>query len=99
MAISCGPAPKSTKPLSSRWGLYYHYLITGDASFVTNYYQLALQTAYASYYDSTNDSNAHYDFANNLMYGENVWEDSLMSFCTPTLPSYADCAMPPISPP
>jgi GH15 family glucan-1,4-alpha-glucosidase len=58
------------------WGLYYHYLITGEGSFVTNYYPLALQAAFASYYSSTNDSNAYYDFATNLMHGENVWEDS-----------------------
>ncbi|MGO9610234.1 MAG: glycosyl hydrolase family 65 protein [Verrucomicrobiia bacterium] len=62
------------------WGLYYHYLTTGDAGFVTNYYQLALQSAYASYYDSTNDSNAKYDFSTNLMHGENVWEDSSDEF-------------------
>ncbi len=63
------------------WGLYYHYLITGDASFVANYYPLALQTAYASYWTGTNDpSGAHYDFTNNLMYTENVWEDSSDEF-------------------
>lgn len=62
------------------WGLYYHYLVTGDGGFVTNYYQLALQSAFACYYSSTNDPNAYYDFANNLMHGENVWEDSSDDF-------------------
>jgi len=62
------------------WGLYYHYLVTGDTNFVANYYQLALQSAFACYYSSTNDSNAYYDFATNLMHGENVWEDSSDDF-------------------
>jgi GH15 family glucan-1,4-alpha-glucosidase len=58
------------------WGLYYHYLVTGDAGFATNFFQLAQQSAFACYYSSTNDPNAYYDFAANLMHGENVWEDS-----------------------
>ncbi len=62
------------------WGLYYHYLITGDSGFVTNYFQMALQSAYTCYYTSSNDPNAYYDFANNLMHGENVWEDSSDDF-------------------
>jgi GH15 family glucan-1,4-alpha-glucosidase len=63
------------------WGLYYHYLITGDTNFVANYYPLALQTAYASYWTGTNDPlSCYYDFTNNLMYSENVWEDSSDEF-------------------
>ncbi len=62
------------------WGMYYHYLVTGDGNFVTNYWQMARQSAYACYYGSTNDANAYYDFANNLMHGESVWEDASDDF-------------------
>jgi len=69
-------AAQMDETASVPWGLYYHYLATGDSTFVTNYWQLARQTAYACYWGSTNDPNAYYDFTYNLMHGESVWEDS-----------------------
>ncbi|HUK84069.1 MAG TPA: glycoside hydrolase family 15 protein [Verrucomicrobiae bacterium] len=73
-------SPQIDETASVPWGAYYHYLTTKDGAFLTNYWSLVRESAYASYWSSTNDSRAHYDFAYNLMNGNNVWEDSFGLF-------------------
>lgn len=73
-------SPQIDETASVPWGAYYHYLTTKDGAFLTNYWNLVRESAYASYYTSTNDSRAHFDFTFNLMNGNNVWEDSFGLF-------------------
>jgi GH15 family glucan-1,4-alpha-glucosidase len=73
-------SPQIDETASVPWGAYYHYLTTKDGAFLTNYWNLVRESAYASYYTSTNDSRAHFDFTFNLMNGNNIWEDSFGLF-------------------
>ncbi len=73
-------SPQMDESASVPWGIYYHYLTTKDATFLTNYWSLARESAYASYYTSCVDGRAYYDFTYNLMNGNNVWEDSFGLF-------------------
>jgi len=41
-------SPQLDETASVPWGLYYHYLTTGDTGFLTNFYALAYQCASAS---------------------------------------------------
>ncbi len=72
--------PQMDETAGVPWTLYYHYLTTGDGSFVSNYYGLAESAAYASYWSSCIDNRAYWDFANNLMHGNNIWEDQWDDF-------------------
>src|SRR5207247_9602195 len=62
------------------WALFYYYLMTGDATYMTNNSGLAFSTASAVGFPPTSgspyDSNLFYDSANALVHGNNVWEDS-----------------------
>jgi GH15 family glucan-1,4-alpha-glucosidase len=71
-------SPQLDETASVPWGLYYHYLTTGDAGFLTNFYTLAYQCASASSEGSC--SNAQVFSAFDLMNGNNVWEDSFGLF-------------------
>ncbi len=58
------------------WGMYYHYLATGDGAFLSNNWDMAYTTARASSGDTTNDYLLlHYDSDTHLMWSWNVWED------------------------
>ena len=60
--------------------MFYYYLMTGDATYMTNNSGLAFSTASAVGFAPTGgspyDSNLYYDSANALIHGNNVWEDS-----------------------
>jgi GH15 family glucan-1,4-alpha-glucosidase len=71
-------SPQLDETASVPWGLYYHYLTTGDAGFLTNFYALAYQCASASSEGSC--SNGQVFSAFGLMNGNNVWEDSFGLF-------------------
>ncbi len=71
-------SPQLDETASIPWGLYYHYLATGDAGFLTNYYTLAYQCASASSEASCSNSQVFSSFG--LMNGNNVWEDSFGLF-------------------
>jgi len=59
------------------WGLYYHYLATGDGSFLTNNWNLAFTSANASSETGcSNSADEFFDAANNLMSTWNVWEET-----------------------
>ncbi len=71
-------SPQLDETASIPWGLYYHYLTTGDAGFLTNFYTLAYQCASASSEGSCSNSQVFSAFG--LMNGNNVWEDSFGLF-------------------
>lgn len=73
-------SPQVDETASVPWGIYYHYRTTKDATFLSNYWNLARETAYASYYTSCVDNRLYYDFNYHLMNGNNVWEDSFSLF-------------------
>ncbi|HXI83336.1 MAG TPA: hypothetical protein VNL17_04505 [Verrucomicrobiae bacterium] len=71
-------SPQLDETASVPWGLYYHYLATGDGGFLTNYWNLAYQCANASSENSCSNANVFSAFG--LMNGNNVWEDSFGLF-------------------
>jgi hypothetical protein len=69
-------SPQVDETSSIPWGMYYHYLATGDGAFLSNNWNLAYTSARASSEDSTVDViNLNFDDANHLMWSWNVWED------------------------
>ncbi len=62
------------------WGLYYHYLISGDNAFVSNYWNLARQSGYACSWTSEHDASVYFDASTYLLNTESVWEDSTSEF-------------------
>lgn len=73
-------APQVDETSVVPWGVRYHYLVTGDAAFLTQNYAIVNDAARASSQDSTIDSRLYYDDPNKLMYSMNVWEDSFDDF-------------------
>ncbi len=69
-------SPQLDESASVPWGMYYHYLSTGDGSFLSNYWNLAFTSINASSENSCSNSIVFYDGTNNLMNGNNVWEDT-----------------------
>jgi len=71
-------SPQVDETASIPWGMYYHYLTTGDGAFLTNNYSLAYSSARASSEDSVPGGNQLYfdeTAGNHLMWSWNVWED------------------------
>lgn len=69
-------SPQVDETSSVPWGMYYHYLVTGDGAFLTNNYALAYSTARASSEDSVpGGDQLYFDDATRLMWSWNVWED------------------------
>lgn len=69
-------AAQPDESASVPWAVYYYYLLTGDGAYLTNNAELAISNARASSEDSPYDGNLYYDDPNNLIHGNNVWEDS-----------------------
>ncbi len=57
------------------WGVYYHYLVTGDLAFLDLNYPTVWEAAVASSVDSDHPQ-LYYADAVDLMYSNNLWEDS-----------------------
>jgi GH15 family glucan-1,4-alpha-glucosidase len=70
-------SPQLDETASVPWGLYYHYLATGDGGFLTNYWNLAFQCANASSETSCSNALVFFDGSSDLMNSYNVWEDTL----------------------
>jgi GH15 family glucan-1,4-alpha-glucosidase len=69
-------SPQVDETASIPWGMYYHYLTTGDGAFLSNNWNLAYTSARASSGDSTNNTTfLNYDAGSHLMWTWNVWED------------------------
>ena len=73
-------SPQLDETASIPWGLYYHFLATGDGTFLTNFWNLAFQCANASSENSCSNTDVYIDPTFNLMNGNNVWEDSFGLF-------------------
>lgn len=68
--------PQVDETSSIPWGMYYHYLATGDGAFLSNNWNIAYTSARASSEDSlVNTVFLNYDDATHLMWSWNVWED------------------------
>ncbi len=73
-------SPQVDETANVTWGGLYHYNATGDLSFLTNYYTMFYEAARAMSEDSSIDGRLRYEDAYNLMYSNNVWEDSWDTF-------------------
>jgi GH15 family glucan-1,4-alpha-glucosidase len=69
-------SPQVDETASIPWGMYYHYLATGDGAFLSNNWNLAYTSARASKGDTTNNTTfLNYDAGTHLIWTWNVWED------------------------
>jgi len=65
------------------WGVYYHYLVTGDAAFLASHYASVRDAAFTM---SSNPGDPsllpflNYNATERLMWSNNVWEDSYNFF-------------------
>lgn len=73
-------APQVDETAVVPWGVWWHYLLTGDQAFLSQNYPMVYEAARASSEDSSLDSRLYYDDANKLMHSMNVWEDSFDDF-------------------
>jgi len=73
-------SPQVDATSAAPWGVYSHYLVTGDTSFLNAYYTMTYDAARASSEDSSIDGRLYYDDAYQLMHANNLWEDSWDDF-------------------
>jgi GH15 family glucan-1,4-alpha-glucosidase len=69
-------APQVDETSCVPWGVYFHYLMTGDGSFLATNWPMVREAALASSSDSTVDTRLYYDESVQLMHTNNVWEDA-----------------------
>ncbi|HYE62056.1 MAG TPA: hypothetical protein VD997_08665 [Phycisphaerales bacterium] len=68
-------APQIDETAAFPWGVWYQYLMTGDSAFLNLNYS-AVRDAVLSMSQDSSDSRLYFDDFANLMYSNNVWEDS-----------------------
>lgn len=68
-------SPQIDETASAPWGIYYHYMTTGDATFLTNFWNLVYTSARASSETSSINSDLKPIFG--MMNSWNAWEDQL----------------------
>lgn len=73
-------SPQVDETASVPWGMWYHFLMTGDGAFLTNNWNLAYTSARASSEDSTVDSRLYFHDINRRMHSNNIWEDQWGEF-------------------
>jgi len=73
-------APQVDETAVVPWGMYYHYLVTGDIAFLSDNYSMVYEAARASSEDSSIDYRLYYDDPNQLMFSNNLWEDQWDEF-------------------
>lgn len=77
------PSPQIDETAVFPWGLYYHYLVTGDAEFLVGHYSSVRDAAFTC---SSNPGDPallpklNYNATERLMWSNNVWEDSYNFF-------------------
>ncbi|MFH1745994.1 MAG: hypothetical protein ABIG44_03005, partial [Planctomycetota bacterium] len=69
-------APQVDETSCYPWGVRYIYDVTGELQFLADHYDEVYEAAIASSQDSTFDTRMYYDEAYDLMYSNNLWEDS-----------------------
>ncbi|HKQ49084.1 MAG TPA: glycoside hydrolase family 15 protein [Phycisphaerae bacterium] len=65
------------------WGLYYHYLVTGDTTFLTSHYATMKEAATTIHSNPSNPALLpflNYNATEQLMWSNNVWEDQYNFF-------------------
>lgn len=72
-------APQIDETAVFPWGVYYQYLMTNDASMLNAYVEQVRDSVETMTRDSS-DSRLRYEEAFNLVYSNNVWEDSYDTF-------------------
>jgi len=72
-------APQIDETAVFPWGVYYQYLMTADASVLSSYVEQVRDSVQSMTRDSS-DSRLRYEEAYNLVYSNNVWEDSYDTF-------------------
>jgi len=73
-------APQVDETSVFPWGALYHYQVTGDLDFLDDHYHTAWESGRAMSEDSNLDTRIYYNDATNLMYSNNLWEDSFDEF-------------------
>lgn len=73
-------APQVDETASIPWGMYYHYLVTGDGAFLSNNWNLAYTSARASSEDSAADVRLYFHDINRRVHSMNIWEDQWGEF-------------------
>jgi len=73
-------APQVDETSVFPWGALYHYQVTGDIDFLEEHYHTTWESGRAMSEDSTLDTRIYYNDATNLMYSNNLWEDSFDEF-------------------
>lgn len=73
-------SPQVDETASVPWGMWYHYLSTGDGAFLSNNWTLAYTAARASSEDSTADSRLYFHDINRRVSSMNIWEDQWGEF-------------------
>ncbi|HRI44210.1 MAG TPA: hypothetical protein PLL78_02305 [Fimbriimonadaceae bacterium] len=69
-------APQVDETSCVPWGVYFHYLMSDDGSFLTTNWPMVREAAFASSSNSAVDPRLYYDPALQLMHTNNVWEDA-----------------------
>ncbi len=72
-------APQIDETAVFPWGLWYQYQLTGDSFFLSQYVDQVRDSVESMTRDSS-DSRLRYEEAFNLVYSNNVWEDSYDTF-------------------
>ncbi len=73
-------APQVDETANVTWAGHYHYLTTGDLSFLDDHYTTFFEAGRAMSEDSSISSNLRYEESVDLMFSNNVWEDSFDTF-------------------
>jgi hypothetical protein len=72
-------APQIDETAVFPWGVWYQYLMTGDAGMLSSYVD-QVRDAVESMTRDSSDSRLRFEEAFNLVYSNNVWEDSYDTF-------------------
>lgn len=73
-------APQVDETSVFPWGALFHYQVTGDLDFLDDHYHTVWESGRAMSEDSSLDTDIYYNDATNLMYSNNLWEDSFDEF-------------------
>lgn len=73
-------APQVDETAVFPWGIKFQYQTEGDLGFLNDYYLTVYEAGLASSEDSAIDSRLRYEDSVDLMYSNNVWEDSFDVF-------------------
>ncbi len=76
-------APQIDETAVFPWGVWYHYLVTGDATFLNSHYATVKEAAYTMSSSPSNPAylpQLNFNATERLMWSNNVWEDQYNFF-------------------